>query len=82
VRSTVAASEVHHESAGQGRLRRSTEIEGEQEERRTRAMGEGEARNGGGVTLADTRTRWDGGISRAHPKHSRQASSHPASRGK
>ena len=47
VRSTVAAPEDHHESAGQGRLRRSIEIEGEQEERRTRAMEEGEARNGG-----------------------------------
>jgi hypothetical protein len=44
----LAAPEDHHESAGQGWLRRSTEIEGEQEERRTRAMEEGEARNGGG----------------------------------
>jgi hypothetical protein len=43
----LAALEDHHEFVDQGRLRRSTEIEGEQEERCTRAMEEGEARNRG-----------------------------------
>ena len=47
MRYAVAALEDHHESIGQGRLRRSTEIEGEQEEKRTRAMEEEEARNEG-----------------------------------
>ena len=47
VRSTVVAPEDHHESASQGRLRRSAEIKGEQEERCTRAMKEGEGQNRG-----------------------------------
>jgi hypothetical protein len=41
-----------------------------------------ERREMGVVTLADTHIRSDGGISRARPKHTRQASSRPASREK